>query len=122
MKSTKHLLLIILTLISINVYAQETPTVTINVETAGTLPSLIPSSQKNEIKNLTLTGFLNGTDIRFIREMAGRDYNGNSTVGKLSVLDLSKAQIVAGGEAYNRYYSGDLYSSLNSIGSGTLLV
>ena len=115
MKSTKHLLLIILTLISINVYAQETPTVTINVETAGTLPSLIPSSQKNEIKNLTLTGFLNGTDIRFIREMAGRDYNGNSTVGKLSVLDLSKAQIVAGGLPY--YVSDtEYYSSSNNIG------
>ena len=116
MKSTKHLLLIIIALISLNVNAQEAVSLTVNVETAGTLPDLIPSSQKNQITNLTLTGNLNGTDIRYIREMAGCDYMGNSTEGKLSVLDLSKAQIVEGGEAY--YWSGvtNYYSSLNSIG------
>ena len=116
MKSTKHLLLIIIALISLNVNAQEAVSLTVNVETAGTLPELIPVSQKNQITNLTLTGNLNGTDIRYIREMAGCDYMGNSTEGKLSVLDLSNIQIVEGGEAY--YWSGvtNYYSSLNSIG------
>lgn len=116
MKFTKHLLLIFFVFLCIGSYAQESTTLTINVETAGTLPSLMPSSKKNEITNLTLTGFLNGTDIRYIREMAGCDFTGNSTEGKLSVLDLSKAKFVAGGEAYLRLGSTDYYSSLDSIG------
>ncbi len=119
MKSTKHLLLIIIALISLNVNAQEAPPVIINVATAGTLPELIPSSKKNQITNLTLTGFLNGTDIRFIREMAGRDGIEQLTIGSLSVLDLSNAHIVAGGGSYYYNSSGLLYSSLNSIGDGT---
>jgi len=116
MKSTKHLILIILALISLNVNAEEAVSLTINVETAGTLPDLIPSSQKYEITNLTLTGFLNGNDIRYIREMAGKDLEGVNTEGKLSVLDLSKAHIVAGGKPYYRSFNNDYYSSLNSIG------
>ena len=35
-----------------------------------------------------------------IREMAGRDYSGKDTEGKLSVLDLSEAKIVNGGDEY----------------------
>ena len=120
MKSTKHLFLIIIALISLNVNAQETASLTINIETAGTLPDLIPSSQKNEITNLTLTGFLNGTDIRFIREMAGRDGFEQLTTGNLSVLDLSNARIVAGGENYygNNGYNY-LYTSDDTIGDLT---
>lgn len=119
MKSTKHLLLIIFALISISVNAQETVSLTINVETAGTLPDLIPYSRKYEITNLTLTGFLNGTDIRYIREMAGRNASDKPTEGKLSVLDLSKAQIVAGGDAYYFGSSFEARTSLNSIGNYT---
>jgi len=85
---------------------------TVNVQTAGTLSSLIPTSDKYQITNLTVTGDLNGTDIRYIREMAGSDVDGNSTLGKLSVLDLSGANIVTGGSSY---YS-DYTTSLNEIG------
>ena len=104
MKSTKHLLLIILALISINVNAQETVSETINVATAGTLSSLIPSSKKYEITNLTLTGFLNGTDIRYIREMAGRNLDYSTTTGKLSFLDLSGTNIIEGGDSYDNMH------------------
>lgn len=45
----------------------------VEVQSAGSLSSLIEDSQKNQITDLTITGNLNGTDIRFIREMAGRD-------------------------------------------------
>jgi hypothetical protein len=41
---------------------------------------LINSSNKNLITSLTLTGNLNGTDIHYIREMAGSDVNGNTTL------------------------------------------
>ena len=84
----------------------------VNVQTAGTLSSLIPATDKYQITSLTVTGDLNGTDIRYIREMAGRDVKGNSTLGKLSVLDLSGANIVAGGSSYYNNYT----TSLNKIG------
>ena len=70
---------------------------TINVATAGTLSTLISETNKNTIRTLTLTGSLNGEDFRFIREMAGSDYNGVPTDGNLTTLDLSGATIVEGG-------------------------
>ena len=83
--------------------------ITIKLEKAGTLPDRIASSRKYKITNLKIIGEINGTDLRMIREMAGRDYRGNPTDGKLSVLDLSEAKIVEGGdwyyhENYNDYY------------------
>jgi len=76
----------------------EAPSVrTINVETAGTLSSKISDDEKFKITDLTITGQLNGIDLRFIREMAGSDYNGVPTDGKLQSLDLSGATIVVGG-------------------------
>jgi hypothetical protein len=73
---------------------------TLHVETAGTLPTLIPEEKKNHIVQLTLTGNLNGTDFRLIREMAGNDYLGQPTRGLLKKLDISGANIVEGGEKY----------------------
>ena len=74
---------------------------TIRVETAGTLPTLIEEGKKYETTTLKLIGDLNGTDIRYIREMAGCDLEGGATAGKLSVLDLSEANIVEGGDSYS---------------------
>jgi len=65
----------------------------IHVETAGTLPSLIKVYEKYKITDLTLTGNLVSRDILYIREMAGRNVNGNETAGNLSVLDLSNINI-----------------------------
>lgn len=80
----------------------------INVSIAGTLKDLIPSEQKYEITDLTLTGNLNGDDIRFIREMAGVDYAQEPTAGKLVYLDMSGANIVSGGKPYyNNYTTSD---------------
>ena len=68
----------------------------INVSTAGMLSTLISNAQKNTITDLTITGSLNGSDLLFIREMAGSDVNGVPTDGKLQNLDLSGATIVEG--------------------------
>ena len=88
-----------------------------HVEEAGTLPDLIDENMKYKITDLTLTGNLNGTDIRFIREMAGRNSVGNATNGKLAVLNLAGANIVSGGENYLHLSSGHVFStSDNSIG------
>ena len=71
-------------------------TVVLHVEQAGELPSLIGEEMKYRVQDLTLSGELNGTDIRFIREMAGTD----STHCALKVLDLTDARLVEGGEPY----------------------
>ena len=93
--------------------------ITITLEKAGTLPDRIASSKKNKITNLKIIGEINGTDLRMIREMAGSNSNGNSTDGKLSVLDLSEAKIVKGGDCYlNNGYD---YTSNDVIGSRAFL-
>ena len=94
---------VLMSMVGINALGQTNQNVverTINVETAGTLPDLIPESEKYVIEFLTLTGELNGTDFRLLRDMAGCNYLGEKTVGKLKVLDFSETKIVAGGEKY----------------------
>ena len=94
-----------------------TTQVTLELDEAGTLPNKIAVSRKNLITNLKIVGKINGTDLKFIREMAGCDFNGKETDGKLSILDLSDAKIVEGGSAY---YSdrddGFIYTSNDKLG------
>ena len=85
-----------------------TKQITIKLEKAGTLPDKIGSTKKKQITNLKIIGEINGTDLRMIREMAGKDVRDNDTDGMLSVLDLSDAKIVEGGDYYfidHSYYS-----------------
>ena len=100
-----------------------TEQITIQLEKAGTLPDRIGGSKKYKITNLKIIGEINGTDLRMIREMAERNSTGNSTDGKLSVLDLSEAKIVEGGDCYyydysnHSYYTSDeCYTSNDVIG------
>ena len=65
----------------------------INVETAGTLSSLLTSTDKQ----LKVTGVINGTDIKYLRELV--------TAGTVTSLDWSEVRIVAGGEAYAENYT-----------------
>ena len=115
-KKGSFLTLMFLLLGCLSLYAADndliTKQITIKLKKAGTLPDRITSIKKYEITNLKIIGEINGTDLRMIREMAGRDYISNSTDGKLSVLDLSKAKIVEGGVCY--YY--DCYTSNDVIG------
>ena len=60
----------------------------IHVETAGTLPSLLTTTDKE----LKVTGSINGTDINYIRQLV--------TAGTVTSLDWSGVRIVSGGEAY----------------------
>ena len=80
-----------------------TEKITIKLDKAGTLPDSISESHKYLITNLKIVGEVNGTDWRFIREMAGCDNYGSKTNGKLSILDLSDAKIVEGGSEYIEY-------------------
>ena len=90
--------------------------VTLKLDEAGTLPNKIAVSWKNLITNLKIVGKINGTDLKFIREMAGCDFNREKTDGKLSILDLSEAKIVAGGSAYVSYYGDTKYTSNDELG------
>ena len=92
-----------------------TKQITLKLTEAGTLPNKIASSKKNLVTNLKIIGEINGTDLRFIREMAGSDIDGNSTSGNLSVLDLSEARFVEGGVSYY-YYDGYCHTSNDIIG------
>lgn len=67
-------------------YAQE---VTIHVEEAGTLSTYIDASKKNQVKNLIITGYLNGFDVYYIRHMDG-----------LETLDMTNCLIIEGGAGY----------------------
>lgn len=93
-----------------------TKQITLKLTEAGTLPNKIGSSKKDLVTNLKIIGEINGTDLRFIREMAGRDVEGCRTSGNLSVLDLSEARFVAGGDSYYKYYGDGCYTSNDIIG------
>ena len=94
-----------------------TKQITIKLDKAGTLPNRISGSKKYLITNLKIVGEVNGTDWRFIREMAGCDYNMEKTDGKLSILDLSDAKIVEGGLLYFSSLNGDQYTSDDKLGN-----
>ena len=111
-------LFMVLGCLSIKAAADEgliTRQVTIKLDEAGTLPNRIAVSRKNLITNLKIVGKINGTDLKFIREMAGRDVNGEKTDGKLSILDLSEAKIVEGGSPYT-WTGVDEYTSNDKLG------
>ena len=122
----RYLMIFVLLLGCLSIQAADkdliTQQITIKLDKAGTLPNRIGSSKQYKITNLKIVGEINGTDLRLIRDMAGRAVDGNGTTnGKLSVLDLSEAKIVSGGDYYwGDYYSGGsrcYYTSNDEIGA-----
>ncbi len=96
-------LVFLLMLCSAMVSAQQ---VEVTLTEAGTLSEKIASDQKYEITSLKVSGPINGTDVRYLREMAGQNVWGDSISGKLVELNLANANIVNGG---NYYYSDRSY-------------
>lgn len=78
--------------------------VKVHVERAGTLKTLL-DVETDLITHLEISGFINGTDLRLIREMAGVDYYGNPTSGQLGELNLTQATICSGGMNFSQYGS-----------------
>ena len=95
-----------------------TKQITIKLDEAGTLSNKIGRAKKTQITNLKIIGEINGTDLRMIREMAGKDKWDTPTNGMLSVLDLSDAKIVEGGDYYVSPYHNHIkcYTSNDKIG------
>ena len=83
-----------------------TKQITVKLEKAGTLRDKIGSTKRDKITNLKIIGEINGSDWSVIRYMAGRDYYGSESDGKLAILDLSETKIVSGG---GRYLYDDYY-------------
>ena len=116
----RYLMIFVLLLGCLSIQAADkdliTQQITIKLDKAGTLPNRIADSKQYKITNLKIVGEINGTDLRLIRDMAGCAVDGNDTNGKLSVLDLSEAKIVSGG---NYYYDGSrsYYTSNDEIGA-----
>ena len=86
-------------------FAQNT-TLEVDNQYPGWLSSKIPFKDQASVQKLTVTGYINGTDVKFIRELMNNR--------QLSHLDLSDANIVAGGEAYFDSYK---ITEDNTIGS-----
>ena len=92
----------ILTILS----AVTTDEMTVYTTTGGSLSTEIGSSMWKTIRSLTISGQVNGTDIRLIRKML--------IDGKLEELNLRDAKIVCGGDSYDFY--GLSKTSENAIG------
>ena len=90
--------------------------ITLKLDEAGTLRNMISYDQKYLITNLKIVGKINGTDLKFIREMAGCNFYMGKTDGKLSILDLSEAKIVEGGSAYVSNSDSYWYTSNDKLG------
>lgn len=94
-----------------------TKQITIKLEKAGTLPSKIGDTKKYKITNLKIMGEINGTDLCFIRNMAGPVNGFDHLERKLATLDLSGSKIVKGGDSYYNYYDKGYYISDDVIGA-----
>ena len=91
-----------------------TKQITIKLDKAGTLADKIGKNKKYKITNLKIVGEINGSDLKFVRDMAGGSFRDEGIVGNLSVLDLSEAKIIKGGSfyyspngSYDEYYTTD---------------
>lgn len=82
-----------------NVCAQD---VRVHLDEAGTLESKIDKSKFDQIKSLTISGYINGTDLYDIRNM-----------DNLETLDLSDATILASGS-----FGTSTYTENNTVRNG----
>ncbi len=92
-------------------FAQNT-TLEVDNQYPGWLSSKIPFKDQASVQNLTVTGYINGTDVKFIRELINNR--------QLSHLDLSDANIIAGGDEYYIDRNDHSYTidEDNTIGGG----
>ncbi len=107
-------LLLLFVLCSAMVSAQQKE---VTLTEAGTLSEKIDAAQKYTITSLKVSGPINGTDVRFLREMAGTNVYGFSSGGVLADLDLTDANIVEGGDYY--YYGTNYRTENDVLGSCT---
>ena len=79
-------------------------TAKIHLDAPGTLEQQLGKDYGN-IKNLILTGELNGTDFKFLHEK----------MYKIEGLDLSEVRIVSGGDSYDFIGNEELYTETDKV-------
>ena len=94
-------------------FAQAT-SLTVDCQHPGWLSNSIDFQTQQSLESIKISGYINGTDIKFIREL-------NQKRNLKKVIDLEDVNVVAGGEAYQYKYpdatpSRPIYSEDNEIG------
>lgn len=84
---------------------------TVTLSEAGELASMLTDEEIMNLTSLEIKGVLNGDDIKLLRQMTGCPEFDQT--GVLEFLDLSKASIISGG---NAYYSQE-YTTNNVVGN-----
>ena len=93
----------------------ESKSVKIDLSEPGTLESALSEYKEVDVVSLTVSGPINGSDISVIRRLAGVTKDGISTYGELKNLDLSKAQILSGGDFYYQTSNGNKYTTSTGV-------
>ena len=91
----------------INAFSQAT-SLTVDCQTPGWLSNQIVFSDQQTLENIKVTGYINGTDIKFLREL-------NTQRSLSGVIDLEDANIVSGGESYGTFSSTAYITADNTI-------
>ena len=73
---------------------------TLDLTKPGQLSQLIPEEDRLNVDFLKLSGPLNSSDLKVLRQMSGRSDKGKSTRGRLSTLDLEDAYFVKDAEPF----------------------
>lgn len=96
---------------------------TIMTDEPGSLPDLL-DDRLYTMKGITISGPLNGTDIRALRSLAGRDYEGHATATQIEEIDITDATIKSGGESFSpscftkeKTVSQGMFASLGNLKS-----
>lgn len=84
----------------------------ITVVSAGTLREIIGEEGVYFFNELAVSGPLNGSDVKTLREMMGCTIGNKTIGGRLSKLDLTDVSIVSGGDSYDgsHYTNRDILS------------
>lgn len=99
----KHLITCLLLICSYALCAAQATSLKVDNQTPGWLSSKINYGDQQSIENITITGYINGTDLKFIHEL-------NEKRKLQGVIDLSNSSIISGGDSYkaNQYINKDL--------------
>ena len=85
----------------------------ISLAEAGEFSSLM-GNDLYQYTTLTISGPMNGDDLSCLRKMMGRNTDDTTTPGKLSTIDMTEVEIVAGGGSYG----ASRYTQDHVIGQG----
>ncbi len=92
----------------------------LNVYEAGKLPRLT-AGHTDTLKEIHLSGKLNGDDILLLRRMSGSEQDGSIIEGAiLETIDLTNCEIVPGGEPYYSY-KVTCYTEQDAVGMNMFL-